>query len=399
MTSPARAKFAFSAVYAQRLISGHISVVSMESANVVVVGAGVVGLAVAAEVSENNEGVYVFEKNARYGQETSSHNSAVIHSGIHYPNSSLKAKLCVRGNMMLYELCEKHRIPFKRLGKLTVAVGEEEVEELDKLMKMGTDNGTQGLKFLDGKEVKKLEPNVEVEKALFSPSTGILEPDELMNHFYVRMRKNNAVLATETELQSLKKVDGGYELGGVSMGEKFHVTTKTVVNCAGLYSDRVAAMAGLDADKIGYRIYPCKGDYFRVAGKPLVKMLVYPTPKGAGLGIHLTPDLGGSIRLGPNAYYVDKIDYTVESGEKEFREDVARFVPRIRECQIYQDSSGIRPKLEGPNDGFKDFVIRHEADRGLFGFINLVGVESPGLTAAPAIGELVAEILENEIKK
>ncbi|MGD0496152.1 MAG: NAD(P)/FAD-dependent oxidoreductase [Candidatus Bathyarchaeia archaeon] len=371
----------------------------MESANVVIVGAGVVGLAVAASVSENSDGVYVFEKNARYGQETSSHNSAVIHSGIHYRNNSLKAKLCVKGNTMLYELCEKYQIPFKRLGKLTVAIGEEEVDELEKLMRMGTDNGVEGLEFLDGEDVRKLEPNVEVEKALLSPSTGIIEPDELMNHFYTRMRKNNAVLATETELQSLKKVDDRYEVGGVSMGEKFHVTAKTVVNCAGLYSDRVAAMAGLDVDKIGYRLYPCKGDYFRVAGKPLVKMLVYPVPKGPGLGIHLTPDLGGSIRLGPNAYYVDKIDYTVESNEKEFREDVTRFVPKIREFQIHEDSSGIRPKLEGPQDGFKDFVIRHEADRGLFGFINLVGIESPGLTAAPAIGELVAEMIESEIKK
>ncbi len=383
----------------KRLISGCIFVVSMESANVVIIGAGVVGLAVAASVSENSDGVYVFEKNARYGQETSSHNSAVIHSGIHYPNNSLKAKLCVKGNTMLYALCEKYQIPFKRLGKLTVAIGEEEVDELGKLMRMGTDNGVEGLKFLDGEDVRKLEPNVEVEKALLSPSTGIVEPDELMNHFHTRMRKNNAVLATETELQSLKKVDNGYEVGGVSMGEKFHVTAKTVVNCAGLYSDRVAGIAGLNVDKIGYRLYPCKGDYFRVAGKPLVKMLVYPVPKGPGLGIHLTPDLGGSIRLGPNAYYVDKIDYTVESNEKEFREDVTRFVPKIREYQIHEDSSGIRPKLEGPQDGFKDFVIRHEADRGLFGFINLVGIESPGLTAAPAIGELVAEMIETEIKK
>jgi L-2-hydroxyglutarate oxidase LhgO len=155
----------------------------------------------------------------------------------------------------------------------------------------------------------------------------------------------------------------------------------------------------LDVDKIGYRIHPCKGDYFRVAGKPLVKMLVYPVPKGAGLGIHLTPDLSGSIRLGPNAYYVDKIDYAVESDEKEFREDVERFVPRIHERQIHSDSSGIRPKLQGPTDGFKDFVIEHEADRNLFGFINLIGIESPGLTAAPAIAEFVSNIVENEIKK
>lgn len=374
-------------------------VVSMESANIVVIGAGVVGLAVAAKVSENNEGVYVIEKNGRYGQETSSHNSGVIHSGIHYPNDSLKAKLCVKGNVMLYELCEKYKIPSKKLGKLTVAIGEEEVEELDKLMQVGNDNGVEGLRFLDRDEVKKLEPDVDVEKALLSPSTGILEPDELMNYFYAQARKHNAVLATETELASLKKVDAGYELRGVSLTEKFHIGAKIVINCAGLFSDRVAGMAGLDVDRFGYRIHPCKGDYFRVTGKPLAKMLIYPVPKGPGLGIHLTPDLTGSTRLGPNAYYVSTIDYSVESDEKEFREDVSRFVPRIHDRQIHEDSSGIRPKLQGPKDGFKDFVIRHEADRDLFGLINLVGIESPGLTAAPAIAELVSEIIETEIKR
>jgi len=371
----------------------------MESANIVIIGAGVVGLAVAAKVSENNEGVFVFERNSRYGQETSGHNSAVIHSGIHYPKNSLKAKLCVKGNAILYELCEKYRIPFKKLGKMTVAVGEEEIDELDKLMKQGTDNGIEGLEFLTGEDVRKLEPNVEVEKALLTPTTGILEPDELMNHFYAQARKNNATLATETEVTSLKQTGNGYEVGGISVGERFHINAKTVINCAGLYSDKIASMAGLDTDKIGYRLYPCKGDYFRVSGKPLVKMLIYPVPKGPGLGIHLTPDLTGSIRLGPNAYYVDKIDYAVESGEKEFREDVARFVPKIVEHQIRQDSSGIRPKLQGPKDGFKDFVIRHEADRGLPGLINLIGIESPGLTAAPAIAEYVSQIIQDEIKR
>lgn len=371
----------------------------MESANIVIIGAGVVGLAVAAKVSESNEGVYVFEKNARHGQETSSHNSGVIHSGIHYPKNSLKAKLCVKGNAMMYKLCERYRIPFKRLGKLTVAVEEEEVDELDKLMGAGTENGVEGLRFLDGEAVRKLEPCVEVEKALLTPSTGILEPDELMNHFYAQTRKNSAALATETEVTSIRKTDGGFEVAGMSVGEEFSVTAKTVINCAGLFSDKVAAMVGLDVAKLGYRIYPCKGDYFRVSGKPLAKMLVYPVPKGPGLGIHLTPDLAGSIRLGPNAYYVDKIDYTVESKEKEFREDVTRFVPKIHDYEIHEDSSGIRPKLQGPKDGFKDFVIRHEADRGFFGFINLIGIESPGLTAAAAIGEYVAEIVDNEVRR
>jgi L-2-hydroxyglutarate oxidase LhgO len=371
----------------------------METANIVIIGAGVVGLAIAAKVSEKNEAVYLFEKNGRFGQETSSHNSGVVHSGIHYPKNSLKAKLCVKGNPMIYEICERYEIPCRRLGKLTVAIEEEEIVELEKLMQMGEENGVEGLRFLEREEVKKMEPNIDVEKALYSPSTGIVEPDEFMNFFYAQAHTNNAILATETEVTGLRKVGNGYEVSGISVGEKFTIMAKTVINCAGLYSDKIATMVGLDVDKLGYRLHYCKGDYFRVVGKPPVKMLVYPVPKGPGLGIHLTPDLAGTVRLGPNAYYINSINYEVESNEKEFREDVKRFLPSIREHQIQADSAGIRPKLQGPNDGFRDFVIRHEADRDLFGLINLIGIESPGLTAAPAVGEFVSEIYENEINK
>jgi len=371
----------------------------MEQAKIAIIGAGVVGLAVAAKLSGKNDSVYVLEKNQKYGRETSSHNSGVIHSGIHYPKNSLKAQLCVKGNAMTYDICEKYHVAYKKLGKLTVAIWEEELDELEKLMRQGQDNGVEGLRFLDKEEVRKLEPNINVERALFSPSTGIVEPDELMNHFYAKASKNGAVLATETEVKNLRKTKDGYGIEGISVEERFTVTAKTVINCAGLYADRIAAMVGLDIDKLGYRLHPCKGDYFRVEGKPPVKMLVYPLPKGAGLGIHLTPDLGGSIRLGPNAYYVNHLNYEVESSEKEFREDVERFMPLIRERRIRADSAGIRPKLQGPKDTFRDFIIRHEADRGLFGFINLIGIESPGLTAAPAIGEFVSEIYEKEINK
>jgi L-2-hydroxyglutarate oxidase LhgO len=358
----------------------------MESAKIVIIGAGVVGLAIAAKLSEKNEPVYILEKNPKFGQETSSHNSGVIHSGIHYPKGSLKAKLCVKGNSMTYEICEKYKIPHKKLGKLTVAIEDIEIDELEKLMQQGQDNGAEDLRFLEKDEVQKLEPNIHVEKALLTPSTGIVEPDELMNHYYTQARKHGATLATETEVTGLKKADNEYEITGTSVGEKFTITAKTVVNCGGLHADKIAAMIGLDIDKLGYRQYPCKGDYFRLTGKPPVTMLVYPVPKGAGLGIHLTPDLGGSVRLGPNAYYVNHVSYQVESNEKEFREDVERFMPLIRERQIHGDSAGVRPKLQGPKDSFRDFVIRHEADKGLFGLINLIGIESPGLTAAPAIG-------------
>jgi len=369
----------------------------METINIAVIGAGVVGLAVTAKISEHNEGVYLFEKNERFGQETSSHNSGVIHSGIHYPHGSLKAKLCVKGNPMLYDICEENHIPHKKLGKLTVAMNEEEIRELEHLMKQGQDNGVPELQFLDGEEAEKLEPNIEVEKALSSPSTGILEPDELMNHYHAKLVKNSAILALKTEVTTTKKTKVGYELSGTSVGEKFTANAKTIINCAGLHSDKIAQMAGLDIDRLSYRLHLCKGDYFRVKGPPPVKTPVYPLPKGGGLGIHLTPDMSGSIRLGPNAYYVGKIDYEVTSSEDEFRQDVVRFLPLIQNRELTADSAGVRPKLQGPNDGFKDFVIRHEADKGLSGFINLIGIESPGLTAAPAIAELVEEIYNNQI--
>ncbi len=370
----------------------------METAKIVVVGAGVVGLAVAAKFSEMNSGVFILEKNSKYGQETSTHNSGVIHSGIHYPPGSLKAKLCVEANPVLYEMCEKHRIPFEKLGKLTVAIGEEEIAELEKLMKWGTQNGVQGLRFMDGEEVKRLEPNVEVERALLSPSTGIVDADELMNHYYAEVYKNGAVLSTQTEVTEISKTAESYEIKGMSQGETFNIKAETVVNCAGLYADRISEMAGIDVDEAGYRLHLCKGDYYRLVGKSPIKMLVYPLPKGGGLGIHLTPDLAGTIRLGPNSYYVDKVDYLVESGEKEFREDVKKYVPHIVEHELVPDFAGVRPKLQGPKDGFKDFVIRNEADKGLDGFINLVGIESPGLTSAPAIARVVTEIYENVVK-
>jgi L-2-hydroxyglutarate oxidase LhgO len=371
----------------------------MEEANIVIIGAGVVGLAVAAKLSEKNEGVYVLEKNAKFGQETSTHNSGVIHSGIHYPPGSLKAELCVKGNLMIYEICENYKLSYKRLGKLTVALEEEEIEKIEKLRLWGEENGVEGLKILGKEDVKRFEPNVDVEKALYSPSTGIIEPDELMNYFYAKASKNGAVLATKTEVTSLRKTDDDYELSGTSFGEKFIIKAKSVINCAGLYSDKIAMLIGLNVEKLGYKLHYCKGDYFRLIGKPPVKMLVYPVPKGPGLGIHLTPDLAGVVKLGPNAYYVDNISYEVSSSEHEFREDVKRFLPCITNYQLISDFAGVRPKLQGPGEGFRDFVIRHEADRDLFGFINLIGIESPGLTAAPAIGEFVSEIYENEIKK
>jgi L-2-hydroxyglutarate oxidase LhgO len=371
----------------------------METANIVIIGAGVVGLAVAAELSEKNENVFLLEKNSRFGQETSSHNSGVIHSGIHYPPGSLKAKLCVEANTMLYKLCEEQHIPYKKLGKITVAITEEEIGELEKLRRWGEANGVTDLEFLDKEQVKKLEPTLEVERALYSPSTGIIEPDELMNHFHAKARNNQVSLATETEVTAIRKIGNKFEIVGTSVGQEFMITANCVVNCGGLHADRVAAMIGLDVDKLGYRIHYCKGDYFRLVGKPPVRMLVYPVPRAAGLGIHLTPDLAGTVKLGPNDYYVNEINYEVKSDEKEFRKDVERFMPLIHDRELQADMSGVRPKLQGPGDPFRDFIIHHEADHGMPGLISLIGIESPGLTAAPVIAKHVANMYENEVRR
>lgn len=370
----------------------------MEKINILIIGAGMVGLAIAAKISERNKGVFLVEKNAKYGQETSTHNSGVIHSGIHYPPTSLKSHLCVKGNSMIYEICEKFNVPYRKLGKLTVAVNEDEITELERLMERGEKNGVIGLELLGKRAAKKLEPYIDVEGALYSRSTGIVEPDELMNIFYAQSFKNGAVLSLKTEVKRLRKVKDGYEVGGVSASENFTVKAKTIINCAGLFADEIAKMVGIDVENSNYIQHFWKGDYFRVVGKLPVQRLIYPVPKGAGLGIHLTLDVGNTVRLGPNAYSVNNIDYKVNSNEEEFQEDVERFFPSIYEYQLVPDFAGIRPKLQGSTDGFRDFIIRHETDKDLFGLINLIGIESPGLTSAPAISELVNEIYEVEIK-
>ncbi len=364
----------------------------LERANIVIVGGGVVGLAIAAELSKDNDGVFVFEKNKRLGQEASSHNSGVVHSGIHYPKNSLKAKMCVAGNKMIYDICTKGGIPFKKLGKLTVANEEGEFREIELLRRQGEENGVEGLEVLDAEGVREMEPAIRAEQALYSPSSGIIEPDYLLEYYESVTKINEGVIATDTEVKSIRKRDTGYELGVRNGESNFSLMVNTVINSAGLSADRIAQIAGMDTEALGYRLHLCKGDYFRIADRPPVKHLVYPVPEGPGLGIHLTPDLSGSVKMGPNAYYVSNIGYSVESSVEDFRKDVSRYLPSIINMRIKEDSSGVRPKLQGPGEGFRDFVIREEGDKGFPGFYNLIGIESPGLTASPAIASYVSAL-------
>jgi L-2-hydroxyglutarate oxidase LhgO len=361
--------------------------------DVAIIGAGVVGLAIAAELAGQQKGVFVLEKNQTFGLETSSRNSEVIHAGIYYPEDSLKARYCSEGNPLLYDFCEKYGVDHCRLGKIIVATNNGEVEKLEEFLDLGRRNGVTDLRLISRNEVRLLEPNVEAVAALLSPSTGILDAYALMRALYGLARERGTDFVFETEVVGLKKVGTGYEVEIRDREGASSIRADIVINSAGLNSDRVAGLAGIDTARAGYRLHYCKGEYFSLyspEGHP-VNRLVYPLPEHAGKGIHVTPTMDGRTRLGPNTRYVSEIDYGVDETDKEtFYQSVKKFLPGLRPEDLEPEMAGIRPKLQGPEDDFRDFVIAHEEDRGLPGLINLVGIESPGLTGTIAIGRYVA---------
>ena len=371
-------------------------------ADITIIGAGVVGLAVVAKVADKNRQVYVLERHATFGQEISSRHSGIIHAAIYYPENSLKATLCVAGNRLLYSLCQQSSIDYRKPGKLIVATSKEEAEELEALMERGNKNGAPGLKMLSGKMLKQLEPNIEGVAAILSPETGIIDSHALMKYFAARARSEQAQIAYQTEVVGIKRVAGGYQVEVKDSGGGFSFITRVLVNCAGLDSDKVAELAGIDIDDAGYRLHYCKGEYFSVAGekREMVSRLIFPVPPigVTGVGIHVVIDLDGRVRLGPSIHYVDEIDYTVTDEHKQlFYDSVKGFLPFIDYDDLQPEMAGIRPKLQGPGEDIRDFVIRDEGDRGLPGFINLIGIESPGLTAAPAIAEYVEGLVSEAL--
>ena len=373
-------------------------------ADITIVGAGVVGLAIAAQVASEAREVYVLEKNETFGQETSSRHSGVIHAGIYYPRDSLKAKMCAAGNPSLYELCEKYGIGHSRTGKLIVATSDEETGELQTLLERGQENGAEGLRILSHRELKELEPNVRGVAAILSPSSGIIDSHALMRYFIARAQEGGVQIAYQTKVVAIEKVADGYKVTVKDNTGEFSFTTRVLINCAGLYSDKVAELAGIDTVKAGYQLHYCRGEYFGLSsGKStLVKRLIYPVPppKITGVGIHLTLDLEGRMRLGPSIQYVDSLDYSIDNRNKRlFYDSARRFLPSIEYDDLEPEMAGIRPKLQEPGGDIKDFMIRDESDRGLPGFINLIGIESPGLTASPAIAKYVGGLIEGLLVK
>jgi L-2-hydroxyglutarate oxidase LhgO len=365
--------------------------------DITIIGAGVVGLAIASEIAREQSSVFVFEKNHRFGLETSSRNSEVIHAGIYYPEESLKARFCVEGRNLLYELCDSHNIAYRKLGKIIVATTEDETTQLEKLHEQGRRNGVQDLMLLSRTEFKKLEPNIEARAGLLSPSSGILDSLALLKFLYNQAREKGTEFVFDTEVIGIERTGAKYRVETRDREGTHAFISRIVINAAGLNSDRIAQLAGIDITKAGYELHYCKGEYFSLSSKyrNLVSRLIYPVPEQSGLGIHITMGLDGRVRLGPNAYYVQTVDYAVDETQKEaFYSSVKRFLPFIELEDLEPEFAGVRPKLQSPNESFRDFIIAHEEKAGFPGLINLIGIESPGLTASPAIATYVGRMVK-----
>ncbi len=372
----------------------------MFDTKITIIGAGVVGLAIASKLSENNNSVFVIERHKQFGQETSSRNSEVIHAGIYYPKGSLKARLCVDGKKLLYQFCERHDIPYSRCGKLIVATTAEEIPVLDEINQKAFNNGVRDLRFLNQDEIAQFEPNIFALKALFSPSTGVIDSHSYMKQLVTIATNNGVEMVYGNAVTAIKKMEEGYKISlREPDGGTYTFTSEIVINSAGLESDLVAEMIGIKDEQL--KIQFCKGQYFSInpPKNHLLNRLVYPVPDPnmVALGIHVTVDLGKGVKLGPDAIYLDEnvYDYKVDHERKEvFYTSVKRFLPFLEMEDLSPEMAGLRPKIQKKGEAFKDFYIKEESEKGYPGFINLIGIESPGLTASLAIAQMVKDLLQ-----
>lgn len=365
-----------------------------ELVDVTIIGAGVVGLAIAEALAEKNRQVVVLEKNDSFGQETSSRNSEVIHAGIYYPKEFLKSRLCLEGNRLLYAWCEKYGVPHRRIGKLIVAANEDECADLERIKITAEDNGVENLELLGKSQLKSKEPEVVALAAIFSPNTGIIDTHRLMQTLLSSAEEKGAIITYRAEVTAIHFEGAAWDLDMNDGAYRIH--TKNLINSAGLHADRIAVFAGIDIDAASYRLKPCKGNYFTASPAPRINHLVYPVPvkNNIGLGIHATLDLSGRVRFGPDSRYLPTdrpYDYSVDKALRPaFHESINRYLPGVSMDALEPDMSGIRPKIQGPGDPMMDFIIQEESVRGLPGLMNLIGIESPGLTACLAIGKYIA---------
>jgi L-2-hydroxyglutarate oxidase LhgO len=364
-----------------------------ERVECVVVGAGVVGLAVARALARAGREVMVLEGDVMIGTGTSSRNSEVIHAGIYYPPGSAKARLCVEGKERLYRYCAERGVPHKRLGKLIVAVEEAEIATFEGIEKQARANGVEDLRWLSGAEARAMEPALHCVAALLSPSTGIIDSHALMLAYQGDAENAGAMTVFRAPVERGRVTAEGIALD-IGGPEPMTLMTRILVNSAGLFAPSLARrIEGLAPETVPHdRI--CKGNYFTLGGRAPFRHLIYPAPEKAGLGVHLTLDLGGQAKFGPDVEWIDRIDYAVDPRRGDlFYAAIRRDWPGLPDAALQPGYAGIRPKIVGPNEAGGDFVVQGPETHGIPGLVNLYGIESPGLTASLAIAEDVLKAL------
>jgi L-2-hydroxyglutarate oxidase LhgO len=375
----------------------------MERVDCVIIGAGVIGLAVAREMSLQGRETILLERESAFGTISSARNSEVIHAGIYYPKDSLKAKLCVEGNRLLYEYCRSHQVATQPYGKLIVAADDTQINDLQAILYKAQNNGVPEIKMISEKEAKALEPNLQCSAAILSSSTGIVDSHGYMLSLLGGFEDAGGMVAYQSPLISAKPIGqnaiDGFELE-IGGSDGMNIQTKMLINCAGMSAPAVAKkIEGLKPEQIPKAFF-AKGNYFSLSGKSPFKHLIYPIPEPGGLGVHLTLDMGGQAKFGPDVEWLDidaeeQVDYTVDPKRSEgFYEAVRRYWPELKDGSLQPDYSGIRAKIVPPNTPAGDFCFDTPKEHGLAGLFNLYGFESPGLTSSLAI----ARYLEGQIK-
>lgn len=363
----------------------------MDSIDVVVIGAGVIGLAVARALAMRGREVLIVEAAESFGTGISSRHSEVIHAGIYYPRGSLKAQMCVLGRDRLYAYCERFDIPHRRCGKMIVATSPEQIADLQAIEAAAAGNGVQ-LQWLDAGEARAKEPEIQCAAALFSPATGILDSHSYMLALLADAERHDATIVYRSRVAALW-LESASVLLAINEDERPTLRARMVVNCAGLHAPQVAAsIEGFPAERIP-RAYYARGHYFSLAGRASFRHLVYPIPEPGGLGVHLTLDLAGQARFGPDVEWIEQLDYGVNiERAQRFYAAIRRFWPKLEDGQLVPAYAGIRPKISGPGEPAADFRIDGPSQHGIPTIINLFGIESPGLTSSLAIGDHVAEL-------
>ncbi len=357
----------------------------------VVIGAGVVGLSIARSLAETGREVLILEANSNIGEGISSRNSEVIHAGIYYPHDSLKRRLCLEGRHLLIEYCESRKVEYKNLGKLIVANTEQDIQRLPKILASGIRNGVSDLKMVFQDELRELEPNLRASQAIFSPSTGIINSHGLMLALQGDFESAGGLLSCNSSVSAINVMKDGFSVT-VESGESMEITCRELINSAGLNAQKITRTIKHGAGHAIPKSRYCKGTYFSLSRKSPFSRLIYPVPNNAGLGVHLTLDLAGRAKFGPDTEWLATPNYDVSSKRKgEFVKAIRDYFPDLNAEELNPDYAGVRPKIVSAKEPAADFSIQFSDQHSIPGYVALYGIESPGLTSALAIGKLIRQ--------